>query len=174
MAGSLVKIDEEIVTSAVASVTLGGANWDSSYDVYVYQYINMHTTVDGANLSHRFLVSGTADTSANYDSAEVLLVSTAAFAYEARTNSTSITTHRIGNATNESANGMWYLFNFNNASEYSFCTYENTTIENTTGALRGKQGGGVLTVAQATNGLYMFASSGNIDSGIFRLYGLKK
>ena len=29
MAGSLIKIDEEIVTSAVASVTLGGANWDS-------------------------------------------------------------------------------------------------------------------------------------------------
>ena len=35
MAGSLIKIDEEIVTSAVASVTLGGADWDSSYDVYM-------------------------------------------------------------------------------------------------------------------------------------------
>ena len=35
MAGSLIKIDEEIVTSAVASVELGGANWDSSYDVYM-------------------------------------------------------------------------------------------------------------------------------------------
>jgi len=35
MAGSLIKIDEEIVTSAVASVTLGGTDWDSSYDVYM-------------------------------------------------------------------------------------------------------------------------------------------
>ena len=34
MAGSLIKIDEEIVSSAVASVTLGGSDWDSSYDVY--------------------------------------------------------------------------------------------------------------------------------------------
>ena len=34
MAGSLIKIDEEIVSSAVSSVTLGGTDWDSSYDVY--------------------------------------------------------------------------------------------------------------------------------------------
>ena len=33
MAGSLIKIDEEISSSAVASVTLN-RNWDSSYDVY--------------------------------------------------------------------------------------------------------------------------------------------
>ena len=32
MAGSLIKIDEEIVSSAVASVTLTGI--DSTYDVY--------------------------------------------------------------------------------------------------------------------------------------------
>ena len=39
MAGSLIKIDEEIVTSAVASVTLTGI--DSTYDSYVFKFINM-------------------------------------------------------------------------------------------------------------------------------------
>ena len=34
MAGSLVKIDEEIISGSVSSVAVGGANWDSSYDVY--------------------------------------------------------------------------------------------------------------------------------------------
>ena len=34
MAGSLIKIDEEIVSSAVASVTLTGI--DSTYDVYMH------------------------------------------------------------------------------------------------------------------------------------------
>lgn len=174
MAGSLVLLHTQ-TASASSSIDLGGNTyWDNSYDVYVYQYINVHTSVDGATLNHRFLVSGTADTSSNYDSAEVLLTSGSAFAYEGRTNGTAISTHRIGTATNESANGMWYLFNFNNSSEYSFCTYENTTIENTTGTLRGKQGGGTLTVAQATNGLSIYTSSGNIASGKFKLYGLKK
>jgi hypothetical protein len=31
-----------------------------------------------------------------------------------------------------------------------------------------------LTVAQSTNGIQFFADSGNIDSGEFKLYGLKK
>ena len=46
MAGSLIKIDEEIVSSAVASVTLGGSNWDSSYDVYMVQFSNLKPTTD--------------------------------------------------------------------------------------------------------------------------------
>ena len=33
MAGSLIKIDEVNVTSGVSSVTLGGTDWDSSYNV---------------------------------------------------------------------------------------------------------------------------------------------
>ncbi len=42
------------------------------------------------------------------------------------------------------------------------------------GTLRGRVGGGTLTVEQATNGVNYFYSSGNIASGEFRLYGLKK
>ena len=46
MSGSLVKIDEEITSSAVASVTLGGSDWDSSYDVYKGLYHNVVPTSD--------------------------------------------------------------------------------------------------------------------------------
>ena len=42
-----------------------------------------------------------------------------------------------------------YLFNFNNASEYSFMTLEAVNI-NQGGVLKGRQGGGVLTETQAT------------------------
>ena len=65
MAGSLIKIDEEIVTSAVASVELGGTDWDSSYDVYVFQAHNI--TVDTPNLPYslRVLKSSVADSTAN-------------------------------------------------------------------------------------------------------------
>ena len=69
MAGSLIKIDEEIVTSAVASVTLGGADWDSSYDVYMVKYNNAGTSTDATLINSRVTVSGTPDTSANYDGA---------------------------------------------------------------------------------------------------------
>ena len=174
MSGSLIKIDEELVTSAVASVELGGANWDSSFDVYMVKYDNVIPTTDTQVFNFRFLVSGSADTSANYDYAGKILESTNPFTNFSNTNQTSLRGVTYGNQTGEAGNGVLYLFNFNNASEYSFCTLEEVARASNT-AVAGLQGGGVLTVSQATNGIQFFMASGNIDTGAkFTLYGLKK
>ena len=65
MAGSLIKINEAIVTIATPSVTLTGI--DSNYDVYMVRVNNV--APDGANrqLYMRVTKSGTADITANYD-----------------------------------------------------------------------------------------------------------
>ena len=55
MAGSLIKIDEEIVTSAVASVTLTGI--DSTYDVYMVKYNKLEVSNDANFLVGRFTSS---------------------------------------------------------------------------------------------------------------------
>ena len=66
------------------------------------------------------------------------------------------------------------MFNFADASEYSFATFEATTSD-TTVDFRGNQNGGVHTVASASDGINVFLSTGgNIDSGTLTLYGLKK
>ena len=79
----------------------------------------------------------------------------------------------IGNATGEENSLILYLFNFNNASEYSFITNEQVTLGNTA-ELRGLQGGGVHTVASASDGISVSFDSGNISSATCVLYGLKK
>ena len=79
----------------------------------------------------------------------------------------------IGTGTSEVDNGILYLFNFNNASEYSFITVEETLFSSAE-THSGNQGGGVLTVAQSCDGIQFLMSSGNIDGGTFKLYGLKK
>jgi hypothetical protein len=171
MAGSLIKIDEEIVTSAVASVSLLGI--DSTYDVYMVRYNNVLPVNDNVLLSNRVTVSGTADTTANYDYAYKLLQANTTFSNVSATNDTDNVLGTNGTGGNESTNGIMYLFNFNNASEYSFGTVENTLREADTN-LRGIQGGYVHTVAQACDGIQFFYASGNIASGTFTLYGLKK
>jgi hypothetical protein len=176
MAGSLIKIDEEIVTSAVASVTLGGANWDSSYDVYMVKINNAE--LDSAtqqSLALRVTVSGTADTTANYDNAMKNLRTASAFVNESATNTTN---YQFGNQINTTSQtqttAILYLFNFNNSSEYSFGTNEAVDFRYNS-ELFGRQGGFVHTVAQACDGVNIFCISGaNIDSGTFTLYGLKK
>jgi len=171
MSGSLIKIDEQIVSSAVASVTLTGI--DSTYDVYMFVTNNVHSANDGVNVFLRFTVSGTEDSSANYDYAMKNIRADTTFGNESVTNDNEINLDVVGNGTGEAFNCVSYLFNFNNPSEYSFMTLEGVNM-NGTPVSKGRQGGGVLTVAQATDGVKLFMTSGNIDSGTFTLYGLKK
>ena len=173
MAGSLIKIDEEIVSSPTGSVTLGASDWDNSYNVYMVTFKNVVPSTDATNLRVRFTVSGTPDSSSNYDRAFKTLKTDASFSNTSSTNQTELLIGNIGTGTSESFNGVLYLFNFNNASEYSFCTLEVSALD-LTPVLKGGQGGAVLTVAQATDGVKFATTSGNIASGTFTLYGLKK
>tara|TARA_A100001201_G_scaffold141053_1_gene135541 strand:- start:20 stop:541 length:522 start_codon:yes stop_codon:yes gene_type:complete len=173
MAGSLIKIDEEIVSSAVSSVSLTGI--DSTYDVYMVVYNNLKVSADGTvKIRMRFEESGTPNTTANYDRASKFLRTTVGFGDLSDTNETSFNTDaNIGNATGEHQNKVFYIFNANNSSEYTFMTEEATQVASS-GELSGQQGGGVFTVTSAVDGVNFFTSAGNINSAVFTLYGLKK
>jgi hypothetical protein len=171
MAGSLIKIDEEIVSSAVASVTLTGIS--STYDVYMVKLNNVLADTNDIIFRLRFTVSGSADDSSNYDRAFKNLRADTTFGDTTSTNESYIDIGSLGTAGQEMSNAVLYLFNFNNASEYSFCTLEAST-RNNQGHLRGFQGGAVLTETQITDGVNFSMDSGNIDSGSFTLYALKK
>ena len=172
MAGSLIKISETTVSSAVASVTLTGI--DSTYDVYMVRINNYVPSTDAVNPITRVTVSGTAQSTANYDRAFKILKADATFQNVSGTNRTAFDVLTgAGTGTGEQNNAIIYLFNFANASEYSFITVENTAI-NASASTRGSMGGNVYTVAEAHDGLFFGFDSGNIASGTFSLYGLKK
>tara|TARA_R100000231_G_scaffold93581_1_gene70243 strand:+ start:97 stop:615 length:519 start_codon:yes stop_codon:yes gene_type:complete len=172
MPGSLVKIAETTVSSSTASVSLTGI--DSTYDVYMCRFNNVTGSVDTEHLFLRVLVSGSPDTSANYDRARIQFKADTSFTDSSNQNETkTYIGQQIGTASNSQCNGLMYLFNFNNASEYSFGTLEEAAWRQA-GNLHGNQGGWVHTVAQACNGVQFFMEDGNLLSGTFSLYGLKK
>ncbi len=177
MAGSLIKIDEVTISSAVATASIGGANWDTSYDVYKLQWNNLQVDADQKNVTLRVLDSSNNPiTSANYDVAQKVLRTDTTFenSYGAGFTLGFVVDNYLGTATNEIGNGTKYLFNFNNASEYSFWTTE-TVYRNHTGVLRGAQGGGVLDTTGLHRGMQFIPQSGaNLSGGIITLYGLKK
>jgi len=167
MAGKLVQVATETVTSAVASVTLTGIDSD---DVYMCAISNVGGSVDNQAVRSRFTVSGTADSSANYDRAQKVLRSNTTFSNSSGTgNPATYNFTSSGTGTQEVANAIYFMYNFNNASEYSFCTWE-IVERDSSGNCNGSQGGGVLTVAQACDGIQFFMNSGNIASGTFTLY----
>ena len=175
MAGSLVLIDSVTVSSAVATVDLGGADWDSSYDVYKVVVSNVVPSIDQKSLLFRHLDSSNNVLSTNnYDVVFKVLRNSTTYedAYGTATWAYVVDNY-IGTGTGEVANGVLYLFSSNDANEYTYHTIESA-YRNHSGGLRGAQGGGVYEVATATKGVQFFMSSGNITSGTFKLYGLKK
>ena len=174
MAGSLIKIQETTVSSSTASVTLTGI--DSTYDVYMVRVNNMLVVTNGQPV-FRVTESGTPNTTSNYDRAGKLLRTATSFGNFWNTNLDKgyLTGSTIGTTDNRTANFIMYIFNANNSSEYTFFTQEATTRADN-GELRGGQGGSVFTSTSAIDGIQFFndSGSGNIASGTFTLYGLKK
>ena len=128
---------------------------------------------DQKNFQIRVLKSSSADTTSNYDQAYKKLDSTTSFPTRQNENQAYWSTEELGTSTQVQNNGVLYLFNFNNGSEYSFITLEESSF-NSLSQSTGRQGGGVHTVASASNGIQFFMASGNIASGEFKLYGLRK
>jgi hypothetical protein len=172
MAGALIKL-QEVIASSDATITLGNSYWDSSYNVYMIKVENMHTSADNVSLYLRFLTSGSPDDSSNYDYAQKTLRAKEVFGNEAQTDQDKINFGSIGNATGEAYNGIFYLFNFNDASEYSFGTKENIYM-NSSADTKSENGAFVLTETQANNGVQFIVDSGDITSGKFTLYSLRK
>ena len=166
MAGQLIQVATETVTSAVASVTLTGIDSD---DVYMLAFNQVIGSSGNNNLEMRVTESGTPNTTANYDNAFKGLNANASFGNGYNTNSTIWSEAQVDSTTGN-FNAIYYLFNFNNASEYSFITKESAWVLQSTGYLFGYQGGGVFTSASACNGIQLFFSSGNINNGTFTLY----
>ena len=183
MAGSLIKIDEFTVSSAVASVIIGGGSSgssglnvsiDSTYNVYQLIINGLEADTNNSAVQIRVTKSGTADLTSNYDEASKQLKAYNTFTNDSGTNATSWGFNTIGTMSGSAFNLTAYLFNFANASEFSFVTFDNATADSTTD-FRGRQGSGVHTVASASDGINVFLSTGgNIDGGTLTLYGLKK
>ena len=171
MAGQLIQVSTNTVTSAVASVTLTGIDSD---DVYMLAVSNCIPTI-AADGQLRVTKGGTAQSDVNYDFAFKGLRTDTTFSNLVSVGS-SKWTYPIGWSTRTTAqeagvsgNAIIYLYNFNSSSEYSFITVETAT--KFSGATLGPQGGAVHKVASASDGVHFQWSSGNIDVGaVFTLY----
>lgn len=170
MAGKIVKVMTNTVTSAVSTVSLTGINSDH---VYMIAYNNLTPATDNRSISLRVTKSGSADTTSNYDYAYKVLNSSSSFGNGSFQNDTEFQYpigDAIGTGTSESANGIIYLYNFNSSSKNSLITYEVTQLNNTPNA-RGAQGAGVHTVQSSSDGVIFFdTAGGNIASGSMTLY----
>lgn len=169
MAGQLVQVATETVSSSVSSVTLTGIDSD---DVYMVAFSNF-TTDSGTAINGRFTESGVENSTANYDMASKRLLSTTTFGNMYAVNQTQFVGETfLSSVLNTTApmNGIFYIYNANNSSEYTFISWVQSGMYSGATILLGNQGGGVFTVQSQVDGFKWATNTGNIASGTFTLY----
>jgi len=126
----------------------------------------------------RFYESGVLESASVYQSALQFCRADGTFL---EINSTAINYINIGieagTGTGQTCNSYAYLYNLGDSSKYSFATFHTAARDNGNGNLKSTFGSGVLPQTSTVDGLYLFsagATTSNIASGTFSLYGIKE
>ena len=165
-------------SSATISFTSG---IDSTYKEYIFKFINLHPATDEAHLTFQGSTDGGSSYGVNITSSYTLAYhaeddSEATLTYQTASDLAQSTSfqrllHGIGNQNDESAAGTLHLFNPSNttfvkhfiasASSYNAGSYEYNTYP-----------AGYFNTTSAIDAIQFKMSSGNIDSGVIKLYGV--
>ena len=154
---------------------------DSTYDEYVFKFYDIHPATNGANLTFQSNSAGGSGynetiTSTNFnvfhleDDAEAELRYMTAQDQAQGTAFQSIS-EDINNANDGSGSGFLHLFN---PSSTTFVKHfiSQTQIMNTTPGSYGTFCAGYFNTTSAIDEIQFKMSSGNIDSGVIKLYGI--
>jgi hypothetical protein len=181
-AGGLNLLATNNITSGVSSSSFT-SNIDSTYDTYMFKFINMHPATDDIFFqvnfrdgSSAFDATKTTSTfgayhgeggggaSVFYDTSDDLAQST---------NYQNLVVDSIGNGNDESLSGEMYLFS---PSSTTFVKHfiARTNIYHDGDYTFDNYIAGYCNTTTAIDGVDFKFSSGNIDSGVIKMYGLSK
>ena len=174
LGGSLELIEEQTISTDTSQVDFTSIK-QGKYDVHLLYIINAQSDTDNKDFALRVSTSGTFQTGSDYHRA-LFELNSANSSTESRATTASqmdITQH-TGNATNEKANAYVYIYGAGNSSSMTYCTSHSTTRDNG-GNFKLIFGGGAYDQAGEVDGFRIFMDgSGDIASGVFRLYGVKQ
>jgi hypothetical protein len=179
--GSLVLLATNNITSGVASSSFT-SNIDSTYNTYIFKLINIHVANDGSEFRMNFRDGGSnfdaTKTSTCFQASHNEAGSSTSFGYETGfdlANGTADQTivRNIGNASDESLSGTIFLFS------PSSTTFVKHFISDTQTVISSNQTdrcfvAGYCNVTSAIDGITFKPDSGNIDSGVIKMYGLRE
>tara|TARA_R100000008_G_C3575921_1_gene165258 strand:- start:1220 stop:1855 length:636 start_codon:yes stop_codon:yes gene_type:complete len=174
LGGSLELIEEQTISTDTSQVDFTSIK-QSIYDVHLLYIINAKSDTDNKDFALRVSTSGTFQTGTDYHRAlfELNSANSSTESIATTAGQMDITQH-TGNATNEVANAYVYIYGAGNSSSMTYCTSHSTTRDNG-GNFKLIFGGGAYDQAGEVDGFRIFMDgSGDIASGVFRLYGVKQ
>ena len=185
------------ITSLPASITGGGLtlvssqtasasaslefSMDSTYDSYVFKFIDIHPQTDGqifsfqgstdGGSSYGVTMTSTAFEAYHYENDSAAALNYNAGADLAQSTGEKSLTRQAGNDNDQSSAGKLYLFNPSSTTFVKHFIAELNCSRNSDLTQHTLRAGYFNTTSAITNLKFQF-SSGNIDDGIIKMYGV--
>ena len=182
--GSMTLIKEQTASSS-ASVSFvdgsGGVVLDSTYPIYLFKFINIHPATDGANLTFQGNTVGESGYNETITSTYVNAYHTEADASalqyftggdQAQGTGFNMALSFIGNDNDQSGCGYMHLFNPSSTTFVKHFIINGHIYYNSDGANQNLIAG-YFNTTSAIDEIQFKMSSGNIDAGTIKLYGIK-
>ncbi len=148
------------------------SNINSTYKAYMIEIINMHIATDDKTLRMQFFQGGSVNTG-GYDYAfQTVANNTSSTGHYQATNEGYIEmTYAQDNANDADLSGRIFIYNPADTTFNTNCLF-NLVYQVDGDNCRMADGCGRIENTTAVDGVRFYMSSGNIDSGIFKLYGV--
>jgi hypothetical protein len=171
-AGAMVYLST--VTASSSSTVDIETTFDSTYDVYLLVASGITPSTSNSVVAARLKIGGSYLSSGTYPAFRMQPESSAnSFAGSGDTAATEIRIiGNVGNASNASANFSMYIYSPSSTTLSKMIVWTGASVDTST-YVRLSYGAGFNTGTAAMTGIRFFLLSGNINSGTFRLYGIK-
>ena len=174
-----------ITTNTISSgVTYSSftSNIDSTYDTYMFKFINLHPATNNIKFQYNFTTDGTnfnvSKTTTFFLAYHAEDGSASTLAYDTNSDLANGTGYQffgndVGNDNDQGISGTMFLFSPSNTTfAKHFMTV--TSVANQADLMVNVYTGGYCNTTSAITGVDFKANSGNIDSGVIKMYGLSK
>ena len=182
--GAMTLIKEQTASaSATISFVHGTSDvvLDSTYPIYLFKFINIHPATDEANLQVNFRDGGSSydatKTTTTFEARHNENDSVAALSYDggadvAQSTGIQLLMSYQGNDNDQSCSGYLHLFDPSSTTFVKHFMARTSSVQYDD-RQRDNYIAGYCNVTAAIDGVQFSMSSGNIDAGTFKLYGIK-
>ena len=175
--GDMNLITTNTISSGVTSSSFT-SNIDSTYDTYMFKFINLHPATNNIKFQYNFTTDGTnfnvSKTTTFFLAYHAEDGSASTLAYDTNSDLANGTGYQffgndVGNDNDQGISGTMFLFSPSNTTfAKHFMTV--TSVANQADLMVNVYTGGYCNTTSAITGVDFKANSGNIDSGVIKMY----
>ncbi len=179
--GAMNLITTNTISSGVSSSSFT-SGIDSTYDTYMFKFINLHPATNNIKFQYNFTTDGTnfnvSKTTTFFLAYHAEDGSATTLAFDANSDLGNGTGYQffgndVGNDNDQGISGTMFLFSPSNTTFVKHFITE-TSVANQADLMVNVKTAGYCNTTSAITGVDFKSSSGNIDSGVIKMYGLSK